>query len=188
MGLALEVQRSLLVSKRVCLLLLRKRQQNTALSRRFYDTLRSSAKQIHTGNSFRFEVPLSLLVSRRAYLLLERPVVEESSIKVYKVENKADALLEDNIKGLPNKQPKKFTATLGALAFLYHTYGMKISAMKPLKTLPRRYETVLEGSPTCKIARFGDIIRSSEVGASNEVRSITPVKGGRTGSRSCHHP
>ena len=54
------------------------------------------------------------------------------------LEGKADALLEDLIQGLSNKQPKIVAATLGALTALYHAYGVKIIEPKPsLKALPK---------------------------------------------------
>ena len=54
------------------------------------------------------------------------------------VEGKADALLEDLVQGLSNKQPKIVAATLGALTALYHAYGVKIIEPKPsLKALPK---------------------------------------------------
>ncbi len=54
------------------------------------------------------------------------------------VEGKADALLEDLLQGLSNKQPKIVAATLGALTALYHAYGVKIIEPKPpLKALPK---------------------------------------------------
>lgn len=54
------------------------------------------------------------------------------------VEGKADALLEDLLQGLSNKQPKIVAATLGALTALYHAYGVKVIEPKPpLKALPK---------------------------------------------------
>ena len=46
--------------------------------------------------------------------------------------------MEDLLQGLSNKQPKIVAATLGALAALYHAYGVKIIEPKPpLKALPK---------------------------------------------------
>lgn len=62
----------------------------------------------------------------------------EALLLYVEVEGKADALLEDLIQGLSNKQPKVVAATLGALTVLYHAYGVKIIEPKPpLKALPK---------------------------------------------------
>ena len=62
----------------------------------------------------------------------------EALLLYVEVEGKADALLEDLIQGLSNKQPKIVAATLGALTALYHAYGVKIIEPKPsLKALPK---------------------------------------------------
>ena len=62
----------------------------------------------------------------------------EALLLYVEVEGKADALLEDLLQGLSNKQPKIVAATLGALTALYHAYGVKIIEPKPpLKALPK---------------------------------------------------
>lgn len=62
----------------------------------------------------------------------------EALLLYVEVEGKADALLEDLLQGLSNKQPKVVAATLGALTALYHAYGVKIIEPKPpLKALPK---------------------------------------------------
>ena len=62
----------------------------------------------------------------------------EALLLYVEVEGKADALLEDLLQGLSNKQPKVVAATLGALTALYHAYGVKIMEPKPtLKALPK---------------------------------------------------
>ena len=62
----------------------------------------------------------------------------EALLLYVELEGKADALLEDLIQGLSNKQPKIVAATLGALTALYHAYGVKIIEPKPsLKALPK---------------------------------------------------
>ncbi|CAD6588941.1 MAG: Cytoskeleton associated protein 5 [Alectoria sarmentosa] len=62
----------------------------------------------------------------------------EALLLYVEVEGKADALLEDLLQGLSNKQPKIVAATLGALTTLYHAYGVKIIEPKPpLKALPK---------------------------------------------------
>ena len=62
----------------------------------------------------------------------------EALLLYIEVEGKSDALLEDLLQGLSNKQPKIVAATLGALTTLYHAYGVKIIEPKPpLKALPK---------------------------------------------------
>ena len=62
----------------------------------------------------------------------------EALLLYIEVEGKSDALLEDLLQGLSNKQPKIVAATLGALKTLYHAYGVKIIEPKPpLKALPK---------------------------------------------------
>ncbi len=62
----------------------------------------------------------------------------EALLLYIEVEGRSDALLEDLIQGLSNKQPKVVAATLGALTAIYHAYGVKIVEPKPsLKTLPK---------------------------------------------------
>ena len=62
----------------------------------------------------------------------------EALLLYVELEGKADALLEDLIQGLSNKQPKIVAATLGALTALYHAYGVKVIEPKPsLKALPK---------------------------------------------------
>ena len=62
----------------------------------------------------------------------------EALLLYVEVEGKADALLEDLLQGLSNKQPKIVAATLSALTALYHAYGVKIIEPKPpLKALPK---------------------------------------------------
>lgn len=62
----------------------------------------------------------------------------EALLLYVEVEGKADALLEDLLQGLSNKQPKIVAATLGALTALYHAYGVNIIEPKPpLKALPK---------------------------------------------------
>ena len=54
------------------------------------------------------------------------------------IEGKSEALLEELLQGLSNKQPKVVAATLGALTAIYHAYGVKIVEPKPsLKSLPK---------------------------------------------------
>lgn len=62
----------------------------------------------------------------------------EALLLYIEVEGKSDALLEELLQGLSNKQPKIVAATLGALTTLYHAYGVKIIEPKPpLKALPK---------------------------------------------------
>lgn len=64
----------------------------------------------------------------------------EALLLYVEVEGKADALLEDLLQGLSNKQPKIVAATLAALTALYHAYGVKIIEPKPpLKALPKAF-------------------------------------------------
>lgn len=62
----------------------------------------------------------------------------EALLLYVEVEGKAEALLEELLQGLSNKQPKIVAATLAALTALYHAYGVKIIEPKPtLKALPK---------------------------------------------------
>ena len=62
----------------------------------------------------------------------------EALLLYIEIEGKSDALLEDVLQGLSNKQPKVVAATLGALTAIYHAYGVKIVEPKPsLKALPK---------------------------------------------------
>lgn len=62
----------------------------------------------------------------------------EALMLYVEVEGKSDALLEDLLQGLSNKQPKIVAATLGAITALHHAYGVKIVEPKQsLKALPK---------------------------------------------------
>lgn len=62
----------------------------------------------------------------------------EALMLYVEVEGKSDALLEDLLQGLSNKQPKVVAATLGAITALHHAYGVKIVEPKQsLKALPK---------------------------------------------------
>jgi hypothetical protein len=62
----------------------------------------------------------------------------EALMLYVEVEGKSDALLEDLLQGLSNKQPKIVAATLGAITALHHAYGVKIVEPKQsLKSLPK---------------------------------------------------
>ena len=62
----------------------------------------------------------------------------EALLLYVEVEGKSDALLEDLLQGLSNKQPKIVAATLGAITALHHAYGVKIVEPKQsLKSLPK---------------------------------------------------
>ena len=62
----------------------------------------------------------------------------EALMLYVEVEGKSDALVEDLLQGLSNKQPKIVAATLNALTALHHAYGVKIIEPKQsLKALPK---------------------------------------------------
>ncbi len=62
----------------------------------------------------------------------------EALMLYVEVEGKSDALLEDLLQGLSNKQPKIVAATLGTITALHHAYGVKIVEPKQsLKSLPK---------------------------------------------------
>lgn len=62
----------------------------------------------------------------------------EALLLYVEVEGKSDALLEDLLQGLSNKQPKIVAATLGAITALHHAFGVKIVEPKQsLKALPK---------------------------------------------------
>ena len=96
MGLAFEMQ-----SVEKGLSPSRNRKQNTARSRPFYLILRSSAKQVHTVNGFEAR-STTVTSSVEKSLSSTKAAIEQTSVKVYEVEDMADALREEIIQGLSN--------------------------------------------------------------------------------------